>query len=83
MLGRPPWTFGTGCGASARYEPVFRDNEINGKVATKLTAEDLKELGISASGTARMLLDAIAQLCATRTPKSPRHLTQATTRAAR
>ena len=26
--------------------------------------EDLKELGISASGTARMLLVAIAQLCA-------------------
>ena len=26
--------------------------------------EDLKELDISASGTARMLLDAIAQLCA-------------------
>jgi SAM domain (Sterile alpha motif) len=64
MLGRPPWTFGTGCGASARYEPVFRDNEINGKVETKLTVEDLKELGISAWGTARMLLDAIAQLCA-------------------
>jgi hypothetical protein len=30
----------------------------------KVTLEDLKELGISASGTARMLLDAIAQLCA-------------------
>jgi hypothetical protein len=26
--------------------------------------EDLQELGISASGTARMLFDAIAQLCA-------------------
>jgi hypothetical protein len=58
----PPWTFGTGCGASAQYEPVFRNNEINEKVATKLTVEDLQELGISASGTARMLFDAIAQL---------------------
>ena len=82
-VGAPLWTSGICCGASARYEPVFRDNEINGKVATKLTVEDLKELGISVSGTARMLLDAIAQLCATRTPKSPRHLTQATPGAAR
>jgi hypothetical protein len=63
-VGAPPWTSGICCGASARYEPVFRDNEINGKVETKLTVEDLKELGISAWGTARMLLDAIAQLCA-------------------
>jgi hypothetical protein len=82
-VGAPLWTSGICCGASARYEPVFRDNEINGKVKTKLTVEDFKELGIGASGTARMLLDAIAQLCATRTPKSPRHLSQATTRAAR
>jgi hypothetical protein len=63
-VGAPPWTSGICCGASARYEPAFRDNEINGKVETKLTVEDLKELGISAWGTARMLLDAIAQLCA-------------------
>ena len=61
-VGAPLWTSGICCGASARYEPVFRDNEINGKVETKLTVEDLKELGISASGTARMLFDAIAQL---------------------
>jgi hypothetical protein len=58
-VGAPLWASGICCGASARYEPVFRDNKINGKVETKLTVESIR-----ASGTARMLLDAIAQLCA-------------------
>jgi SAM domain (Sterile alpha motif) len=28
-----------------RYEPLFRDNEIDWEVLPKLTSEDLKEIG--------------------------------------
>jgi SAM domain (Sterile alpha motif) len=34
------------------YEAAFRDNKINERVLPSLTAEDLKELGVSALGTA-------------------------------
>jgi class 3 adenylate cyclase len=45
-----------------RYEAVFRENEIDETVLPNLTAEDLKELGVSALGHRRKLLDAIAAL---------------------
>src|SRR6516164_3886917 len=45
-----------------RYEEAFRENEISEKVLPKLTAEDLKELGVNALGHRRILLDAIAAL---------------------
>jgi SAM domain (Sterile alpha motif) len=45
-----------------RYEAVFRENEINERVLPKLTAEDLKELGVTALGHRRILLDAIAAM---------------------
>jgi class 3 adenylate cyclase/tetratricopeptide (TPR) repeat protein len=45
-----------------RYEPLFRDNEIDWKVLPKLTAEDLKEIGVVAIGHRRKLLEAIAAL---------------------
>src|SRR5215467_12210088 len=45
-----------------RYEQAFRDNEINESVLLKLTTEDLKELGVTAVGHRRILLDAIANL---------------------
>ena len=45
-----------------RYEQTFRDNEIDERVLLKLTADDLKELGINALGHRRLLLDAIAVL---------------------
>jgi class 3 adenylate cyclase len=45
-----------------QYEATFRENEISEKVLPKLTAEDLKELGVTALGHRRMLLDAIAVL---------------------
>jgi class 3 adenylate cyclase len=48
-----------------RYEPLFRDNEIDWEVLPKLTSEDLKELGVVAIGHRRKLLDAIAALGAT------------------
>src|SRR6202044_3115331 len=45
-----------------RYEAVFRENEITERVLPSLTAEDLKELGVTALGHRRKLLDAIAAL---------------------
>ena len=45
-----------------KYEAAFRENEIDEKVLPGLTAEDLKELGVTALGHRRKLLDAIAVL---------------------
>ena len=45
-----------------RYEPLFRDNEIDWEVLPNLTSEDLKEIGVVAIGHRRKLLDAIAAL---------------------
>jgi hypothetical protein len=44
------------------YEVAFRDNKINERVLPSLTAEDLKELGVTALGDRRILLDAISAL---------------------
>ena len=44
------------------YETAFRHNKINERVLPSLTAEDLKELGVTALGDRRILLDAIAAL---------------------
>ena len=49
-----------------RYEPAFRDNEIDEGVLPSLTAEDLKDLGVTSVGHRRKLLDAIAALGAAR-----------------
>ncbi|HUC70956.1 MAG TPA: adenylate/guanylate cyclase domain-containing protein, partial [Stellaceae bacterium] len=45
-----------------RYAPAFRDNEINERVLPSLTAEDLRDLGVTLVGHRRLLLDAIAAL---------------------
>jgi SAM (Sterile alpha motif) domain-containing protein len=44
------------------YEPAFRDNRIDAAILPKLTGEDLKEIGITAVGDRRKLLEAIAAL---------------------
>jgi hypothetical protein len=49
------WLRGLGLG---QYEAAFRENEINEKVLPHLTAEDLKDLGVSIVGHRRMLPDA-------------------------
>src|SRR5271170_8025916 len=51
-----------------RYEAAFRDNEIDWAVLPKLTADDLMDIGVTAVGHRRKLLDAIAQLSATDLP---------------
>ena len=44
------------------YAPAFRANDIDGEVLRRLTAEDLRELGVTSIGHRRRLLDGIALL---------------------
>jgi class 3 adenylate cyclase/predicted ATPase len=53
------WLRGLGLG---QYAPAFRDNDIDGEVLHRLTAEDLRELGVRSIGHRRRLLDAISAL---------------------
>jgi class 3 adenylate cyclase len=53
------WLHGLGL---ERYVTAFRDNEINWAVLPKLTADDLRDIGVTAVGHRRMLLEAIAAL---------------------
>jgi class 3 adenylate cyclase/predicted ATPase len=45
-----------------RYEQAFRENAIDEAILPKLTAGDLKDLGVTAVGHRRILLEAIATL---------------------
>jgi hypothetical protein len=57
-----------------RYEATFRDNGVDETVLPSLTADDLKEMGVSGVGHRRKLLDAIALLrtpVVGESPKSP------------
>ncbi|WP_051346661.1 adenylate/guanylate cyclase domain-containing protein [Bradyrhizobium sp. th.b2] len=45
-----------------RYAQAFRENAIDEASLPKLTAEDLRDLGVTAVGHRRLLLDAIAAL---------------------
>jgi hypothetical protein len=62
------WLRGLGL---ARYEAAFRENEIDWALLPKLTADDLKDLGIGLVGHRRKLLEAIAQLSAADVPPHP------------
>ena len=53
------WLRGLGLG---HYEANFRDNKIDADVLPKLTADDLKDIGVSAVGDRVRLLAAIAAL---------------------
>jgi class 3 adenylate cyclase/predicted ATPase len=55
-----------------RYEPAFREHEIDSEILPRLTAEDLKDLGVALIGDRRRLLEAIAALRKeTRAPSEP------------
>ncbi len=54
-----------------RYEAAFRDNEIDWEALPKLTAEDLKDLGVVLGGHRRKLLEAIAVLRGETGPQRP------------
>ena len=45
-----------------QYTATFHDNDIDAAVLPRLTAEDLRELGVTSVGHRRRLLDAIAAL---------------------
>src|SRR6202040_4067843 len=53
------WLSGLGL---KQYAELFRENDIDGEILCGMTAEDLKELGISSFGHRRRLLNAIAAL---------------------
>src|SRR5262252_9213999 len=53
------WLHGLGM---EQYEEAFRDNAIDAAVLPELTADDLKDLGVSLVGHRRKLLAAIAAL---------------------
>ena len=46
----------------AQYEASFRDNAIDVAVLPKLTADDLKELGVAVVGHRRKIISAIEEL---------------------
>src|SRR5271165_1868325 len=54
-----------------KYEAAFREDEIDETVLPDLTAEDLKELGVTALGHRRKLLAAIAALGDAASGKAP------------
>ena len=54
-----------------QYEAAFRDNAIEHDLLPTLTAEDLKDLGVTIVGHRRRLLDAIAAVGAASKPTPP------------
>ncbi len=52
-----------------RYAPAFRDNDVDAEVLLRLTAEDLRELGVASIGHRRRLSDAIAALAEVAPPR--------------
>ena len=45
-----------------QYEATFRENDVNAELLPDLTADDLKDLGVTSIGHRRALLKAIAVL---------------------
>ena len=45
-----------------QYEAAFRENDVSAVVLPSLTAEDLKDLGVTSVGHRRQILEAIAAL---------------------
>ncbi|TIP79142.1 MAG: hypothetical protein E5X63_35465, partial [Mesorhizobium sp.] len=45
-----------------QYGTAFRENDVEAEVLLRLTAEDLKDIGVSSVGHRRKLLEAIAEL---------------------
>jgi class 3 adenylate cyclase len=68
VMNMAEWLRGLGL---EQYASAFRANDIDGEVLPRLTAEDLRELGVTSIGHRRRLLDAIASLGAAETPPAP------------
>jgi class 3 adenylate cyclase len=56
-----------------RYAPAFRENNVDADILRKLTAEDLKDLGVALVGDRRRLLEAIAALRGERSAGAEAH----------
>ena len=64
------------------YEQAFRDNGIDLDVLPRLTADDLKEIGVLAVGHRRKILDAIGELAARASADEPGPMVPASRRTA-
>src|SRR3954452_12978022 len=53
-----------------RYEQAFRDHDVDADLLARLTAEDLREIGVASVGHRRRLLEAAAALRADAAPPS-------------
>ena len=53
-----------------QYVTAFRENDVEAEVLLRLTAEDLKDIGVSSVGHRRKLLEAIAELRERSSPTS-------------
>ena len=62
------WLKGLGLG---RYTSAFAENAVRWDVLPRLTADDLREIGVTAVGDRRRLLDAIAALASGDVPTAP------------
>ena len=60
------WLKGLGLG---RYTSAFAENAVRWDVLPRLTADDLREIGVAAVGDRRRLLDAIAALASGDVPR--------------
>jgi class 3 adenylate cyclase/predicted ATPase len=60
------WLRGLGLG---QYEPAFRDHDIDAGLLPTLTADDLRELGVTSLGHRKRLLAAIAALAGPADPQ--------------
>ena len=56
-----------------QYETTFRENDVDAELLPKLTAESLKELGVTSFGHRHRLLEAIAALCLKDRPPGDPH----------
>jgi class 3 adenylate cyclase len=65
-----------------QYEATFRENAIDETVLTRLTEENLKELGVTALGHRLKLLDAVAALHIAQDAKEPPPASASTSRSA-
>ena len=61
-----------------QYEGAFHDNSVDAEVLPRLTADDLRDLGVASVGHRRKLLDAIAKLEPAREGAPPSPLPPAT-----
>src|SRR5271168_4574698 len=54
-----------------QYEAAFRENKIDREVLPQLTAEDLKDIGVTIVGDRRKMLTAIGELSASSAAPTP------------